>query len=67
MTLTLPWGELKLTDVQLQVALGADGSVERLRGTAAMPFPTFGVFDDARVWRRRGPTSGWSWARTWVG
>ena len=34
---------------QLQVAMGADGSVERLRGTADMPFPTFGVFDDARV------------------
>ena len=48
-TLALPWGELKLTDVQLQVALGADGSVERLRGTADMPFPTFGLFDDARV------------------
>ena len=29
--------------------MGADGSVERLRGTADMPFPTFGVFDDARV------------------
>ena len=29
--------------------MGADGSVERLRGTADMPFPTFGVFDDARI------------------
>ena len=48
-TLALPWGDLKLTNVALQVALGADGSVERLRGTADMPFPTFGVFDDARV------------------
>jgi hypothetical protein len=48
-TLSLPWGELKLTDVQLQVAMGADGSIERLRGTADMPFPTFGVLDDARV------------------
>ena len=48
-TLTLPWGDLKLTNVELQVAMGADGSVERLRGTADMPFPTFGVFDDARV------------------
>ena len=48
-TLSLPWGDLKLTDVQLQVGLGADGSVERLRGTADMPFPTFGVLDDTRV------------------
>ena len=48
-TLALPWGDLKLTNVALQVAIGADGSVERLRGTADMPFPTFGVFDDARV------------------
>ena len=48
-TLALPWGDLKLTNVALQVAMGADGSVERLRGTADMPFPTLGVFDDARV------------------
>jgi hypothetical protein len=48
-TLSLPWGALKLTDVQLQVETGKGGSVERLRGTADMPFPTFGVLDDARV------------------
>jgi hypothetical protein len=48
-TLALPWGELELTNAQFQVALGADGSVERLRGTADMPFPTFGLFDNARV------------------
>jgi hypothetical protein len=48
-TLTLPWGDVKLTNVQLQVALAADGSVERLRGTADMPFPTFGVLDDTRI------------------
>ena len=29
--------------------MGADGSVERLRGTADMPFPTFGVLDDTRI------------------
>ena len=48
-TLALPWGELKLTNVELQAELGKDGSVERLRGTADMPFPTFGVFDEARI------------------
>ena len=48
-TLALPWGDLKLTNVQLQVELGADGSVERLRGTADMPFPTFGPFDESWV------------------
>lgn len=48
-TLSLPWGDLKLTNVQLQVGLGADGAVERLRGTADMPFPTFGVLDEARI------------------
>ena len=47
--LSLPWGELTLTNVELQVAMGADGSVERLRGTADMPFPTFGVLDDTRI------------------
>ena len=48
-TLALPWGDLKLTNAELQVEMGTDGSVDRLRGTADMPFPTFGVFDDARV------------------
>ena len=48
-TLSLPWGDLKLTNVQLQVGLDAAGSVARLRGTADMPFPTFGMLDDARV------------------
>jgi hypothetical protein len=48
-TLALPWGDLKLTNVEFQVAMGADGSVERLRGTADMPFPTFGVLDDTRI------------------
>jgi hypothetical protein len=47
--LSLPWGELTLTNVEIQVAMGADGSVERLRGTADMPFPTFGVLDDTRI------------------
>ena len=48
-TLSLPWGDLKLTNVQLQVEMGKGGSVERLRGTADMPFPTFGVLDDTRI------------------
>ena len=48
-TLALPWGDLKLTNVALQVAMGADGSVERLRGTADMPFPSFGLLDDTRI------------------
>ena len=48
-TLSLPWGDLKLTNVQLQVEMGKSGSVQRLRGTADMPFPTFGVLDDTRI------------------
>ena len=48
-TLSLPWGDLKLTNVELQAELGKDGSVMRLRGTADMPFPTFGVLDDTRI------------------
>ena len=48
-TLSLPWGGLTLTNVELQAELGKDGSVERLRGTADMPFPTFGMFNDARI------------------
>ena len=49
LTLSMPWGDLTLTNVELQAELGKDGSVERLRGTADMPFPAFGVFDDVRV------------------
>jgi hypothetical protein len=47
--LQLPWGELKLSNARLQVELASDGAIERLRGTADMPFPTFGVLDDTRI------------------
>ena len=62
-TLALPWGELNLANAQFQVEMGADGSIERLRGTADMPFPTFGVLDDTRI-ITPALTWGWSWART---
>jgi hypothetical protein len=48
-TLSLPVGELTLTNARLQVEVGKDGKITRLNGTADMPFPTFGLLDDVRV------------------
>ncbi len=48
-TLALPIGDVKLTDARLMVNLNEDGSIEQLRGTADMPFPTFGLLDDVRI------------------
>ncbi len=48
-TLALPIGDVKLTDARLMVNLAEDGSIEQLRGTADMPFPTFGLLDDVRI------------------
>ena len=48
-TLSLPVGEVTLTNAQLQVEVDEDGKIKRLNGTADMPFPTFGLLDDVRV------------------
>ena len=48
-TLSLPVGEVTLTNAKLQVEVGEDGKIKRLNGTADMPFPTFGLLDDVRV------------------
>jgi hypothetical protein len=47
--LSLPVGEVMLTNARLQVEVGKDGKITRLNGTADMPFPTFGLLDDVRV------------------
>lgn len=47
-TLSLPVGDVTLTNASLQVEVGADGKIRRLNGAADMPFPTFGLID-ARV------------------
>jgi hypothetical protein len=44
--LTLPVGNLPLLDTQLVLAHGADGQIERLRGTAEVPFPQLPWLDE---------------------
>jgi hypothetical protein len=46
LTLKLPIGDLELIDADLALALDEDGHVERLRGTAQVPFPSVGVFEN---------------------
>jgi hypothetical protein len=48
-TLSLPIGEIKLANAQLQVEVGTDGKIKRLNGSADMPFPTFGLLNDVHV------------------
>ncbi len=47
--LKLPVGELALLDADVTMELSPDNRVERLRGTAQVPFPTFGIFDQVQV------------------
>jgi hypothetical protein len=48
-TLSLPVGEVTLTNAELQVEVDEGGKIKRLNGMADMPFPTFGLLDDLRV------------------
>jgi hypothetical protein len=48
-TLSLPVGEVVLTNAELQVEVGEDGKIKRLNGAADMPSLTFGLLDDVRV------------------
>lgn len=49
LTLTLPVGEILLPKANLSVTLDDSNHVERLHGTAQVPFPTFGLLGDARI------------------
>lgn len=49
LTLSLPVGELTLTNARLEAEIGADGQLARLHGSADMPFPTFGLLDAQAV------------------
>ncbi|MEZ4769143.1 MAG: hypothetical protein R2844_12055 [Caldilineales bacterium] len=49
LTLTLPIGKVTLPKADLAVTLGADGRIEQLHGTAQVPFPSFGLLEDARI------------------
>jgi hypothetical protein len=48
-TVRLPIGDITLTNASLEIERAADGSIERLHGTADMPFPTFGLLDDVGI------------------
>ncbi len=45
----LPVGELKLLNARILLDLGPDKQIERLHGTAEVPFPSFGVLNDVAV------------------
>lgn len=49
LTLTLPVGKITLPKADLALTLGDNNHVQRLRGTAQVPFPSFGLLDDARI------------------
>ncbi len=49
LTLSLPIGQLTLTNARLQVEVAPDGKISRLNGSADMPFPTFGLLNDVNV------------------
>jgi hypothetical protein len=48
-TLSLPIGDVTLSNANLEVEVDENGAIRRLNGTADMPFPTFGLLDDVRV------------------
>lgn len=45
----LPVGEVKLPNARITLELGPDKQIERLHGTAEVPFPSFGVLDNVTV------------------
>lgn len=49
LVLTLPVGEITLPQAQLDVEMGADNRIARLRGRVETPFPTLGVLSDVRM------------------
>ncbi len=46
LTLKLPIGDLELMDADLVLVLDENGNVERMRGTAQVPFPSVGVLEN---------------------
>ena len=46
LTLKLPIGDLALVDTDLTLVLDENGQVQRLRGTAQVPFPSIGVLEN---------------------
>ena len=49
LTIKLPVGDLELLDSNLQVTLDESRAVESFRGTARVPFPTFGLLETLQV------------------
>jgi len=49
LVLELPVGNIDMLDADLQVELDDEQRVERFYGTAAVPFPTLGIFEDAQL------------------
>jgi hypothetical protein len=49
LVIRLPAGEVRLPNAQVTLDLGQDNRVERLHGTAEVPFPSFGALEDVTV------------------
>lgn len=49
LTLSLPMGDLRLLDTDLHVTLDTNKNVRSFRGTARVPFPSVGLFENLQV------------------
>lgn len=49
LTLTLPVGQIALPRADLALTLGENGRIQQLHGVAQVPFPSFGLLEDARI------------------
>lgn len=49
LTLTLPVGKIILPKADLTLILDDENHIQRLHGVAQVPFPSFGLLDDARI------------------
>ncbi len=49
LTLTLPVGKIVLPKADLTLTLDDENHIQQLHGTAQVPFPSFGLLDEARV------------------
>lgn len=49
LVLTVPLGEITLPQAQLDVEMGDDNQIARLRGSVDTPIPTLGVLSDVRM------------------
>ena len=49
LTVKLPVGDIKLTGADLTLSMADDGTIDQLRGTAELPFPGLGMFENMHL------------------